>query len=365
MTPRYVMIGGFLGAGKTTAMIRLAERLTQDGLQVGLITNDQSGGLVDTAITRARGLPVEEIAGGCFCCRFNSLVEAAAKLNATVAPDVFLAEPVGSCTDLQATVTLPLRTIYGDEFSVAPFSVMIDPARAARVLGIEAGGSFTPKVLYVYRKQLEEAEILIINKIDVVDAERRARLRAALAREFPRAEILEVSARTGEGFDLWLDRLRNGDGSAAALNIDYDDYAEGEARLGWLNATARVVAPEADADGLLTSIASRIGADLTAGGIQIAHLKMTFTPDAGGGISVVNLVCNGTPPELAFALEAMAESGELTLNLRAEGEPARLESAARRAIAVDALPHGAQVIVRHVEAFRPSRPVPTHRLTAP
>ena len=102
---RYVMIGGFLGAGKTTAVLRAARTLTDRGLRVGLITNDQSTGLVDTAMLRSHGFAVEEIAGGCFCCRFPSLQEAAGRLDESTRPDVFLAEPVGSCTDLVATVS--------------------------------------------------------------------------------------------------------------------------------------------------------------------------------------------------------------------------------------------------------------------
>ena len=66
MSADYIMVGGFLGAGKTTAMLRLAEHLTAGGRRVGLITNDQSHGLVDTSIVAARGYPVEEITGGCF-----------------------------------------------------------------------------------------------------------------------------------------------------------------------------------------------------------------------------------------------------------------------------------------------------------
>ncbi|MEP6671237.1 MAG: GTP-binding protein, partial [Chthoniobacter sp.] len=105
---RYIMIGGFLGAGKTTAVAKLAQRLTERGLKVGLITNDQGRELVDTQMLRAKGFATEEIPGGCFCCRFNSLVEAAGKLTDSTQPDVFVAEPVGSCTDLVATVTYPL-----------------------------------------------------------------------------------------------------------------------------------------------------------------------------------------------------------------------------------------------------------------
>jgi G3E family GTPase len=110
---KYIMIGGFLGAGKTTAVARLAKRLADQGLKVGLITNDQGSELVDTAMLRSRGFATEEISGGCFCCRFHSLVDAANTLTDRTRPDVFVAEPVGSCTDLVATVSYPLRRIYG------------------------------------------------------------------------------------------------------------------------------------------------------------------------------------------------------------------------------------------------------------
>src|SRR5690242_20016016 len=119
---RYIMIGGFLGAGKTTAVARLAQHLRAGGARVGLITNDQGSQLVDTAMLSSHGFPVEEISGGCFCCRFNSLMDAARKLTTATRPDIFVAEPVGSCTDLVATVSYPLRRIYGDAFTVAPLS---------------------------------------------------------------------------------------------------------------------------------------------------------------------------------------------------------------------------------------------------
>ncbi len=123
---RYIMIGGFLGAGKTTAVARLAQHLTDHGTRVGLICNDQSSGLVDTTLLRSKGFPVEEITGGCFCCRFNSLLDAADSLTQSSRPDVFLAEPVGSCTDLVATVSYPLRRIYGDRFRVSRPARLLD-----------------------------------------------------------------------------------------------------------------------------------------------------------------------------------------------------------------------------------------------
>src|SRR5687768_12598014 len=187
---RYYMIGGFLGAGKTTAVAALAQHLTKAGLRVGLITNDQGSELVDTAMLRARGFATEEIPGGCFCCRFNSLVDAAKKLTDTARPDAFVAEPVGSCTDLMATVTYPLRRIYGDRFRVAPLSVLVDPVRAQQIFGLREGRSFSEKVRYIWRKQIEEADIIVVTKSDLLDADTLDELKKRLGAEFRGKELL-------------------------------------------------------------------------------------------------------------------------------------------------------------------------------
>lgn len=203
----YMMIGGFLGAGKTTAIVQIARRLRDRGLRIGLITNDQSRGLVDTKMLRSHGFAVEEITGGCFCCKFNSLVEASNVLSASSRPDVFIAEPVGSCTDLKSTVDYPLRRIYGDQYSIAPLSVVIDPIRAMRVLGLEPGSSFSRKVIYIYRKQLEEAEIIVINKIDLLTSERLEKLKMRCERSFHRPACWR-SPRRG----AWPRRVDRDDG---------------------------------------------------------------------------------------------------------------------------------------------------------
>jgi Ni2+-binding GTPase involved in maturation of urease and hydrogenase len=356
------MVGGFLGAGKTTALLRAGHHLAARGLRAGLIMNDQSERLVDTAIMRSGALPVEEVAGGCFCCRFNSLVEAAARLDREARPDVFLAEPVGSCTDLNATVVLPLRHLYGERFKVAPLSVLLDPDRALRVLGLVEGRTFSDKVLYVYRKQMEEADVLVINKVDTTEAGRVARLRGALAELYPAARVFEMAARTGLGVEAWVNGLLDAAADSRVLDIDYDAYAEGEALLGWLNCTAALSGTSVDADELLGALAGRIHGALAADGLEIAHLKLTLVPGYGGGISVINAVRTNQPPELAFALDASVETGEITVNLRAEAEPELLAAAVRRSIDDERSARGTGLRIEHLEYFRPGRPVPTHRM---
>src|SRR5437763_4312393 len=119
---RFIMIGGFLGAGKTTTISRLARRYLDQGRRVGLVTNDQAQDLVDTNSLRAQGFPVEEVPGACFCCKFDELIGRVECLETNERPDIILAEPVGSCTDLVATVVQPLKDLFGDRFQVAPYA---------------------------------------------------------------------------------------------------------------------------------------------------------------------------------------------------------------------------------------------------
>lgn len=365
---RYIMIGGFLGAGKTTSVARLAQKLTEQGLRVGLITNDQGSELVDTAMLRSRGFATEEIPGGCFCCRFNSLVEAADRLTAASRPDVFIAEPVGSCTDLVATVTYPLRRIYRDNFAVAPLSVLVDPVRAARIFGLEEGGQFSPKVAYIYRKQLEEADVIVINKSDLLSAEKLELLRRTLALEFPRAEMVAVSARTGNGLDEWFARVTDARQQATtAMEVDYEVYAEGEALLGWLNGTVQLSTKEGfDANAILEEFAASIQKELQAQGGEVAHLKMTFSPDEGlGDIAVINLVRSDFVPELSQTLEDAVTSGQLIINIRAEAAPEQLKSAVNRTLELVRQQRPAlTATLEHLEFFRPGKPRPTHRITS-
>jgi Ni2+-binding GTPase involved in maturation of urease and hydrogenase len=362
---RYILVGGFLGAGKTTALAALAEHLARAGHRVGVITNDQGSALVDTAILRAQDFDTEEIPGGCFCCRFDLLVAAVKTLKQAADPDVFLAEPVGSCTDLVATVTYPLRHLYGDAYVIAPVSTLVDPLRAEQVLGLVPGDSFSEKVLYIFRKQLEEADLIVLSKADMVDSARLERLRAKLASEFPKSRIMAVSARTGLGMAEWFSAVETGtQGTRPAMEVDYGIYAEGEAMLGWLNATIEFYgAGTADPQAMLASLAGRIQAALA--GIEIAHLKIALRPDASGDVAVINLVRRGGAPELSRRIDAPVDTGELTINLRAEASPESLHTAVRQAVVELAKEFtGLKTEFAHLQYFRPGKPVPTHRITS-
>jgi len=364
--PRYIMIGGFLGAGKTTSIQAFAQHLDSQGIKVGLITNDQGAGLVDSAIGRSKRFPVEEISGGCFCCKFDSLVDAAQHLNedASLRPDVFLAEPVGSCTDLVATVGLPLQSIYGSDFVVAPLTVLVDPVRALRVFQLEEGKGFSENVSYIYKKQLQEAGSIAINKLDLISEEQLAKLREFFASEFPEAQVFEISARDGRGLAPWFQSMLEGEmDSSKILDIDYDQYGDGEALLGWLNADVHVEAVgedgEFDGNDLLRNLAGELRKAMAEHGHEVAHLKATISPtDAPSEIAAINLVRTDAEPELSHRLVDPLDEADLLLNIRAEAPPEDLEAAAR--LALDSMAE-VRVTIRRLEHFRPGMPQPTHR----
>jgi G3E family GTPase len=363
--PRYIMIGGFLGAGKTTAVGKLAAHLSRQGLRVGLITNDQGRNLVDTALLRCQGFETEEIPGGCFCCRFDALVDAAQRLAEHSRPDVFIAEPVGSCTDLVATVAYPLRRLYAEDFTVAPVSVLVDPIRALRVFGLEKGGSFSEKVLYIYLKQLEEADLIVISKCDLLDDARLASLRAAIAARFPRKEILAVSVRKGTNLPAWFERITRAEQSGGkAMTVDYTTYAEGEALLGWLNCTVQLTTGRVlNGDQFLRELAAELRRRMQAQKAEVAHLKMTLSPDPSiGKIGVVNLVRNDLVPELSMELGEPMMGGQLIINLRAEVPPDLLGTVVRDGLKAAAGKFRTLKATQdHLEYFRPGKPTPTHR----
>ena len=260
----------------------------------------------------------------------------------------------------------PLRRLDGASFRIAPLSVLVDPIRAERMLALATGPNFSEKVRYIYDKQLEEADLIVINKRDLLDDARLERLTAALQGRYPASEVIAISARAGAHFDDWLSRLEASLADRPAMDVDYDTYADGEALLGWLNATARVTAAAPfDGNALLERLALHVQAGLAGAAMEVAHCKMTLSPDTGTDLAVRNLVRNEAGSESIYRLADEITDGELLLNLRAEGEPDHLRALALASLERAAAELSASADVTHIEHFRPGRPQPTHRMVAP
>ncbi len=359
-TIRFVMVGGFLGAGKTTTLARLAREYTRQGKRVGLVTNDQAQNLVDTNSLRAQGFAVEEVPGACFCCKFDELVGKVGELEAHERPDIILAEPVGSCTDLVATVIQPLKDLYRTRFTVAPYAVLFKPSHGLRILRNEGAG-FSPKAAYIFRKQLEEADAIAINRLDEISEFDLAELHRLLGEQFPGTPVLALSAKTGQGFEA-LTHLLNQDGAFGRkiLDIDYDTYAEGEAELGWLNSSIHVASETPfELDELLIDIVNGLAASLRKLGGEVAHLKVIGLDE--GAFGVANLVSNITESELSLASGSKVREADVIVNARVALDPAILEAEVRRVVEDACREWEIRPTFRQTQSLRPGRPTPTHR----
>ncbi|MFG0333698.1 MAG: GTP-binding protein, partial [Maioricimonas sp. JB049] len=321
---RYIMIGGFLGAGKTTTLGQLAARYTGRGLRVGIVTNDQATDLVDTNTLRSQGFDVGEVAGACFCCNFDELMGTIESLAADERPDVILAEPVGSCTDLVATVIQPIKRLFDAEFEIAPYSVLIKPSHGRKILSDGKSG-FSPKAAYILKKQLEEADAILINRIDELSTEEVDEIAALVREHHPETPVLRISARTGDGLDGLEELLaQQGDFGRRILDIDYDIYAEGEAELGWLNASLTVSAREKfPLDDLLLGIVKRLQERLAELGAEAAHLKTIGLWE--GFFGVANLISSDTAPELSLPSRCDVQEVDVIVNARVACDPAILQ----------------------------------------
>lgn len=361
---RYVMIGGFLGAGKTTTVGRLARHYRDRGLRVGIVTNDQAYGLVDTMSLRAQGFDVGEVTGACFCCKFNDLVDTVKQLSADERPDVILAEPVGSCTDLAATVLEPLAHFYADEIELSPLAVVLKPEHGAKILDNAGDVGFSPKAAYIFLKQLEEADVIAVNKIDKLAPAEARRLVDLIRARFPGKTVTAVSARSGENFEQFIEAIdRTAPPRTKTPEMDYDVYAEGEAELGWLNCTVDLqAAPQRQfpLDDVVAELVERLESVCQRAGAEPAHIKVMGA--AKDAVAIANWVCTGVPPELSLTSAATVDAARLTVNARVAIDPETLTELVRTTAQETAAARGLSCQVDDMQSFRPGRPMPTHRM---
>ena len=364
-----ILVGGFLGAGKTTLIAQAAQRLLARGQRAGLITNDQAAHLVDTAVLQAAGAPVCEVAGGCFCCRFDELIAAMDRLMQDQSPDVLIGEPVGSCTDLSATVLQPMKALHRDRYRVAPFSVLVDVKQVRTLQRLRAelqrnqAARFPDDVMYIYQKQLEEADLIVLNKGDLLSPAELATVEQTLRMHFARAPVMTISARSGEGIDAWLKFvLQERPAGRTIAAVDYDQYAAGEAALGWLNAAVRLQADGAmQWERFCLALMNGLQAEFQNRSAEVAHLKLHLS--AGEGALVANLTSNDGTVSLHGTIGGDSRQARLLVNARVHLDPQTLQTLLERQLRTAATA-AVQVTIDALRSFAPSRPQPKHRYAA-
>ena len=361
---KLIFVGGFLGFGKTTALGVMARDIIRKGMRVGIVTNDQSANLADTVIVQQMleelGVPIEEVVAGCFCCKFDELIDQIEKI-LIHEPDVLLGEPVGSCTDFVAAVANPIKIHYQEAFTFAPFCTMVDPDRVRELLLKEVDTTFPEEVAYLFGKQLEEADLIVLNKCDLLADSEKEHLMRVLQERFPEKTVVAVSARKDHGMQDWLDTLLSSRPGAGTVleQLDYDRYAKAEAVLGWLNAAVKLTGSDLfNPPELMQRLMINMRGEFRKRNAGIGHLKFVLT---GGGKSMwANLTQLHDDPSLSRQQLGRMKGGTLIVNARVQLEPENLEAVVRSAINATAKAFNVSVAVLDLQCFSPAYPNPPY-----
>lgn len=353
---KLAVIGGFLGAGKTTMILSLAKKLLDEKKTVGIVTNDQGSNLVDTNFLKSAGFPVMEVAGGCFCCNFDEFTRKVNTLARENLPDIILAEPVGSCTDLVATIFRPFQLKRANEFSLAPLCVVVDPKRVRRLMMSEAGSGFQSEINYLFAKQVEEADVIIVNRTDQYEQAETERISSYLKERFKGAIVTRASAKSGENVASLLPVLLGTEAADKPLmELDYEAYGLAEDFLGWFNGTANLSAQTSiDHRPFIGYFMQEIRNEVDRLGSEIAHLKVYLI--SSGGFVKASITSVDDEPDFSLQNIGAAKSASFVINARINISPEVLEPIVWQAFADATQKYGISHTDYKADCFKPGRP---------
>jgi G3E family GTPase len=187
---KLLCIGGFLGSGKTTLLLKVARVMVSSSLRVAIVENEIGEVGVDGGYVGEQGLPVQELFGGCICCTLQAgLAQTLRDVEALYAPDWVIVEPTGLASpgDVAETVRRWLPQV-----SAVRLLTIVDAERFEVLNGVVAP---------LIEAQAQAADVLAINKIDVVSSEAVDEVIAAVRLMSATAVLEPVSAEAGTNLE--------------------------------------------------------------------------------------------------------------------------------------------------------------------
>lgn len=276
------LINGFLGSGKTTAIISATKDLLLRGKSIGIVTNDKGQFQVDSAFFQGQHIPTRQVTGGCFRCSFNEFEEKIIQLQKEAIPDIIFAESVGSCVDLVNTIFSPLQRNSSLHVETTTYTVFADIRLFARWLQLESL-PFSDRITYLFEKQIEESELLVLNKSDLFSLDRQNEIMAIAAMRFPEKMILLQNSLEPTGILPWLNLLENQSTwiERPGFSVDYPTYKSGEKEMAWLDQKFNLESqfPEKIRRTIVEFIHLLLAA-LQTEGVLVGHVKLLLSyPD--------------------------------------------------------------------------------------
>ena len=233
------VLSGFLGAGKTTLLNHILHN--RDGLRVAVIVNDMSEINVDAQLIRDNGAQLSrteeklvELSNGCICCTLREdLLQEVTQLARENRFDYLLIESSGISEPLPVAETFTFTLENGHSLSdIAQLDTMVTVVDARNILkelntldtladrALEVDETDERTIVDLLMDQIEFADVIILNKVDLIDTLEMKRISALLTRLNPRAKLIHTTygrVNTSEilntgyfdfdvasGFDEWL-----------------------------------------------------------------------------------------------------------------------------------------------------------------
>jgi len=354
---KLILTAGFLGSGKTTAINNACAQLIKENRKVAVITNDQGEQQVDSAYINSFGIPLREVANGCFCCNYTLLDKHIQTLLEEEQPEFIFGESVGSCTDLVSTIAKPFAQFRPTHEVV--ISVFADASLFLQLL--EGKLSFIKEsIRYIFKKQLEEADILVLNKVDLITSEQQAFIDSIIYNEYPDKIILHQNSLLEADIKNWLDAILAFKASSTrkSLDLDYDLYGEGEAQLAWLDKKISIHSFNHNAIQIAERIAREIHDAILQRQLSIGHLKFFLESNKWKKKLSATMSHNDFNP---VTLDEPSDYCYMLINARVQTEPSILRELAYRVIQETMKEFSCKIIIEKSSSFVPNYPRPTHR----
>ena len=313
---KFAVFSGFLGCGKTTTMMALTQYYSAHYGKAAMISNDLGEGvlLADHRLAQLAGCDASQITDECICFCHDVLTK---RLNAFFdkGVELVISDIPGFGVGAQEHVYHGLTESLPGQFALAPFTVLIEPRNAALLRRGDAGD-----MGHILDAQLREADLIVLNKCDLLDREEREAELAWLAERFPWTRVLAISAKTGEGLDELSRALRDGEASLRHPEIDYDadelQNAMGSLSEYYLQYHAAVCCNDFDGTAYLLELAEEIRRAVREAGCEIPHLKLlAWEPE--GDYGKVDLLGTDRPIETTRRFAAPCTDIAVVLNISA------------------------------------------------
>ena len=356
---RYAVVGGYLGAGKTTSLIAFSQYLRMTGRRPAILVNDLGAkNLVDGTVTaRAEVCPAMEITGDCICYQTENLVDKLRRFRDADSAEMIFSDIPGCGIGGLDHVYHKLDQEYRGEFRLSPFTAIADPERLRMIMPEKADIHLPEEMRYLFEAQLKEAEVIILNKIDLLTPEERKRFRAFLETTYPHAKVFLMSAKTGENVGVCAEYLMEQDSCLPVKDIGYGgpEFMAAELTMSWYNSQLYFKAAQPlDGNALIEDIMERVRVRLREAGRNVPHLKILAMPAAETAVpehAKASLTGIDHLVEFERRLPEIYDGIVLVINARAVCESEKLSEILQDAAEEAAEQAGAKMRVYFTECF--------------